>query len=181
MALTRVTKHIVYGSLLVQFKYVENTGDFSISSSQNSFTQVNNKNILLTPQYSDSILETSANMSVQDTSGAQNVADTYHGAFFINDNNEYEVASIGGLRPHGNQFSHSGGRNDRLRTNTSRHGHATNQTYSLNMFHAFQPSTTNQQDIDVRTKCTAARNYNVTDMFFIAKEISLGLATSGSV
>ena len=179
MALTRVTKHIVHGSLLVQFKYVENNGDFDINTSSSTFTQINSKNILLTPQYADSILETQANLSVRDMENVSNVTDTYQGAIYVNDSQEYLVTSIGGLRPYGNQFSHHGGRNDRLRTSTSRHGHATGQSYALNMNHAYTPGTTNEQDIDVRARCTADRNFRVRDLFLIAKEISIGLASSG--
>ena len=70
MALTRVTKHIVHGSLLVQFKYNENTSDFDITASQDQYTEINNKNITMTPQYADSIIENSASMTVRDISNS---------------------------------------------------------------------------------------------------------------
>ena len=46
--------------------------------------------------------------------------------------------------------------------------------------HAFTPASTNAQDQDIRAKNSATRNIRIRDFFFISKEISIGLATSGS-
>jgi len=180
MALTRVTKHIIHGSLLVQFKYVENTGDFDLNSSQSTYTEVNSKNIVMTPQYADSILEDSTSMSVKQNHGTDNVHDEISVALFINGTNEYEKTSILGANPYGNAHSHTGGRNDRTAP-TRRHGHIRNQAAAAGFTHAFTPASTNAQDQDIRVKSNATRNIRVRDFFFISKEISIGLATSGSL
>ena len=180
MALTRVTKHIIHGSLLVQFKYVENTGDFDLNSSQTTYTEVNSKNIVMTPQYADSILEDSTSMSVKLNNATDNVHDEISVALFVNGTNEYEKTSILGARPYGDAHSHTGGRNDRTAP-TRRHSHIRNTAAAAGFTHAFTPASTNAQDQDIRVKNNATRNIRVRDFFFISKEISIGLATSGSL
>ena len=179
MALTRVTKHIVHGSLLVQFKYTENAGDWDLTGSQSTYTEINGKNIVITPQYADSVLENSASMTIRDISGSSNITDTYSAGLHVNGQLEYEEASIGGLTPYGNNHSHTGGRNDRTAP-TRRHGHVTNVAKALGFTHAYTPGTTNAQDCDVRVKNSTTRNIRVRDFFFIAKEISIGLPSSGA-
>ena len=179
MALTRVTKHIVHGSLLVQFKYTENTGDFDVTTSQSTYQEINSKNILMTPQYADSIIENSASMTIRQTSGTTNVGDTQSVALFVNGSNEYEETSIGMVQPHGGSHGHTGGRNNRTAP-TARHAHVTNTTLAIGLTHAYTPATTNELDMDIRVKNSATRNIRVRDFYFIAKEISIGLATSGA-
>ena len=172
MALTRVTKHIVHGSLLVQFKYTENTGDFDISSSQSTFTEINSKNIVMTPQYADSILEDSASMAVKMQHSSDSVTDTITTALFVNGNNEYEAIDIIGYQPYGNAHSHTGGRNDRTAP-TRRHGHVTNTAYSAGFTHAFIPRATNAIILELQARSTSDLDFMVRDMFMIAKEIGI--------
>lgn len=179
MALTRVTKHIVHGSLLVQFKYTENVGDWDLTSSQTTYTKIANKNIVITPQYADSILENSSSMTIRDISGGQNITDKFSAGLHVNGQLEYEETGVAGLGVYGNNHSHTGGRNDRTAP-TRRHGHVTNIAKAMGFTHAYTPGTTNAQDCDVRVKNSAGRNIRVRDWFFIAKEISIGLPTSGA-
>ena len=172
MALTRVTKHIVHGSLLVQFKYVENAGDFDISSSQSTYTEINNKNIVMTPQYADSILEDSCSCAVKMQHTSDSTTDTINLALFVNGANEYEQGQLLGFQPYGNQHSHTGGRNDRTAP-TRRHGHVTNITKAVNYTHAFQCRNTNSQILETRVRCTSAVSYRTRDFFMIAKEIGV--------
>jgi len=179
MALTRVTKHIVHGSLLVQFKYTENAGDWDLTASQSTYTEINGKNILMTPQYADSIIENQASMTSRDISDGQNLTDSFSCALFVNGSNEYEETGIRGVNPYGNDHSHTGGRNDRTAP-TRRHGHVTNFTAAMGINHAYTPATTNELDMDIRVKNSATRSIRIRDFFFIAKEISIGLASSGA-
>jgi len=178
MALTRVTKHIVHGSLLVQFKYTENAGDFDLTTSQTTYTEINGKNILMTPQYADSIIENQASMTSRDISNSDNIGDVFSAALFVNGTNEYEQSDVRGVGPYGNQHSHTGGRNDRTAP-TRRHGHVRNFTAAMGLSHAYTPASTNQLDMDVRVKNSTTRNIRIRDFFFLAKEISIGLASSG--
>ena len=66
MALTKVTKHILHGSMLVQFKYAD-LSDTSNSSSTQTF-QAMGSDIVMTPLYADSILECTFSGSFQDES-----------------------------------------------------------------------------------------------------------------
>ena len=172
MALTRVTKHIVHGSLLVQFKYTENTGDFDISSSQSTFTEINSKNIVMTPQYADSILEDSASMAVKMQHSSDNVTDTITTALFVNGQNEYQAIDLVGFQPYGNNHSHTGGRNDRTAPTRS-HGHVTNSSYSTGFTHAFIPRATNASILEVQASSTTDMDFIVADLFMIAKEIGI--------
>ena len=176
MALTRVTKHIIHGSLLVQFKYTENSGSWVLSSSRTTFTKINNKNVVMTPQYADSILENSASMTMRQEAGNNN-NDQLAIALFVNGSNEYEQTNILGNQPYGNNHSHTGGRNDRTAP-TRRHGHITNQRAAVGFTHTFTPASTNAQDMDVRARnISADRNFSVQDFFFICKEISIGITS----
>ena len=177
MALHKIRKHSIKGCLLIQFKYIENEGDFTTSST--SFTAVAGKNITLTPQYPDSIIETSASFSMVDTANTQNTTMTFETALYVNGSEEHVQGQLGGFTPHGNTHSHTGGRNDRTAP-TRRHGHVRNMSCAAGFTHAFTPASTNAQDQDVRAKNSATRNIRIRDFFFISKEISIGLATSGS-
>lgn len=178
MALTRVTKHIVYGSLLVQFKYIENSGDHSVDSNQSTYQTINNKTITMTPQYSDSILENMCSFTMRQQSGTGN-HDRLGIKLNVNGSNEYEQTELFGQNPHGNNHSQSGGRNDRLAP-TRRHGHVSDIAQPVNFSHSFRPGTTNSQLMEVLVRNTdAARTFLIRDFFFIAKELSLGLDSSG--
>ena len=173
MPLHKITKKSVKGCLLVQFKYMENEGDWSHASSSNVLTAVAGKNITLTPQYPTSILEVSASLTFQETAGTQNSHHSYECALFANGHQEHIQESLGGVTPYGNDHSHTGGRNDRTAP-TRRHSHIRNVATAAGFTHAFTPASTNAQDQDIRVKNNATRNIRVRDFFFISKEISIG-------
>ena len=170
MALHKIRKHSIKGCLLVQFKYIENEGDFTTSST--SFVAVAGKNITMTPQYADSIIETSASFSIVDTANTQNTTMTFETALYVNGSEEHVQGQLGGFTPHGNDHSHTGGRNDRTAP-TRRHGHVTNITKAVNYTHAFQCRNTNSQILETRVRCTSAVSYRTRDFFMIAKEIGV--------
>tara|TARA_R110002153_G_scaffold226917_2_gene379612 strand:- start:1610 stop:2179 length:570 start_codon:yes stop_codon:yes gene_type:complete len=173
MALTRVTKHIIHGSLLVQFKYVENTGDFDLNSSQSTYTEVNSKNIVMTPQYADSILEDSTSMSVKQNHSTDNVHDEISVALFVNGTNEFETTELLGVQPYSSStHSHTGGRNDRTAP-TRRHSHITNIALASGYTHAFIPRSTNAIVLETRVRSTIDADFKVRDLFMIAKEIGV--------
>ena len=49
----------------------------------------------------------------------------------------------------------------------------------MGLNHAYTPASTNQLDMDVRVKNSTTRSMRIRDFFFLAKEISIGLASSG--
>ena len=174
MPLHKITKKSVKGCLLVQFKYMENEGDWSHASSSNVLTAVAGKNITLTPQYPTSILEVSASLTFQETANTQNTAHTYECALFANGNQEHIQESLSGFTAHSSTtHSHTGGRNDRTAP-TRRHSHITNIALASGYTHAFVPRSTNAIVLETRVRSTIDADFKVRDLFMIAKEIGLG-------
>jgi len=173
MALQKITKRAVKGSLLIQFKFVENEGAWTHSSSSNSYAIINNKTLLITPQYPESIVEINCSFTLGDSSSADNSSDRYSSALFANGEMEYEQSGYNGLQPYGNEYSHSGGRNDRIAP-TRRLGHSRNFRSAVGINHAHIPRSTNQITFDVRVKNNNTdRDFEVRDFFMIAKEIAI--------
>jgi hypothetical protein len=182
MALHKITKKSLKGSMLVQFKYVEREGTWTHASSSNSFLTIDGKQILMTPQFPDSIMETSCQFSIGDSTGAQNHTDTFLTRLMCNGSEEYLQQDMTGLTPYGTAFIHTGGRNDRV-SPTRRVGHVTNVRTSVAFTHAYIPRTTNQITFEVQVRCTADRDFQVKDFFMICKEIGIpeDRVKSGSV
>lgn len=183
MALQKITKRAVKGSLLIQYKFVENEGVWTHSSSSNSYTIIGNKTLDLTPQYPNSVLETNVSFTIGDSSSTDNSSDRYSAALFVNGINEYEQNGYNGLHPYGNEYSHTGGRNDRLAP-SRRTGHSRNMRSAVGLTHAFIPQSTNKTTFDVRVKNdNNDRDFVVNDFYMICKEIALAEygVQSGSV
>ena len=126
----------------------------------------------MTPQYATSVIEFNASFSIGDSSNSDNTSDTYSVALFINGSNEYEQTSLNGLHPYGNNHGHTGGRNDRTAP-TRRLGHTRNSRSAVGVNHAFIPYSTNQQTLEVKAKSSADRDFIVSDLFMMVKEIAL--------
>lgn len=183
MALRKITKRAVKGSLLVQFKFVENEDEWTHSASSNVYKNINGKTLTITPQYPTSIIEVSSTFSMGDVSSTQNNSDNFAVALFVNGSKEYEQLDAGGLMPHGNTFAHTGGRNDRMNT-TTRHAHVTNVRTQHGIHHAMIPRSTNSQDIETRVRNQDNdRDFSIKGFFMIAKEIAIpeDQVNSGSV
>ena len=179
MALTKVTKHILHGSMLVQFKYAD-LSDTSNSSSTQTF-QAMGSDIVMTPLYADSILECTFSGSFQDES-SNNDGQNAMFSLFVNDNEEYTQGHLFGGPYSGNQHQQHGGDHNRIQHGIT-HAHSHNFKKSVGFTHSFLPGTTNAQTINVRIKNQDSNSRTVTmrEGFLIVKEISIGLATSGSV
>ena len=176
MALTKLTKHIVHGATIVQVRF-KDLGDFSFNN-----TSVNDAgNITITPQYADSILECTFSGSFQDES-SNNDGQNAMFALFVNDNEEYTQGHLFGGPYSGNQHQQHGGTHDRIHHGIT-HAHFHNFKKSVGFTHSFLPGTTNAQTINVRIRNQDSNSRTVTmrEGFLIVKEISIGLATSGSV
>lgn len=177
MALTKVTKHVVHGSLLVQFKYAD-LSDKGVTGSETTFQTVGSA-ISITPLYADSILETAFSGSLQDnlSQGSNNQLEM---AFYVNGQNEYQQTEMMGAAGSGNSHQQHGGDHDRIQHGIV-HGHFHDFKQSVGMQHAYQPNSTNAQSIEVRIRRDGGSNdFTMREGFLIAKEISIGLATSGS-
>tara|TARA_B100001057_G_scaffold479845_1_gene551979 strand:- start:1172 stop:1741 length:570 start_codon:yes stop_codon:yes gene_type:complete len=172
MPLHKITKQSVKGCLLVQFKYEENEGEWTHASGSNVFATVNNKNITLTPQYPTSIIEFSCSFTIRGSQSSTNSSHTFESRLLANGQEEHLVVDVAGFEPHGNNHSHTGGRNDRTAP-TRRHGHVTNSAYSSGFTHAFIPRATNAVILEVQARSTTDMDFIVADLFMIAKEIGI--------
>ena len=87
MPIRKITKRVVSGNLLIQFKYAEEDS-WTLNSSQTTFQTIGGVFINMTPQYADSILE----VNVAGTLRNQNSNDTHDQFAFrllVNNSEEY--------------------------------------------------------------------------------------------
>jgi len=141
MALTKVTKHIVYGSVLVAH-YGQDYSNITTSSS--SYVQWG-EDTVITPQYSDSHLEMVLTGSMF-TGTNQNGSNSYGNAkFVVNGSDEYFLRGIVGANQnrqgnHNHQNQHYGENNGRQNFYFQNFGSA------LYMCHVHAPGSTNAQN-----------------------------------
>ncbi len=166
MALTKLTKHIVYGATIVQCRFKD------LSNLDTTATAVTNwDNMTITPQYSDSILEVrfSGTMSNLTDNSAPNQG-TYDSnqvnlIMDINGQTEYIINNAATTSTADHSYSTSAGR---------REGKA------VNMFHRHLPGTTNQQTITMQTSRGSSHgggNLQCRSGFLMAKEVAGGILT----
>ena len=145
MALTKVTKHIVYGSVLIAH-YGADMADKSQTSS--TYSQWGS-DISVTPQYSDSHLEIVCTGSARQNSTG--ITTGYHAGaakFVVNGSDEYFYRGIIGNNPNRNgghthqnqQFGENNGRQ-----NWRHYGFSS----AIYMNHIHAPGTTNAQAVGV--------------------------------
>ena len=76
MALQKITKRAVKGSLLVQYKFDENEGVWTHGTSSNSYAIVA-KNFSYDAQYPNSVIEFNGSFSIGKVANSDNSSDTY--------------------------------------------------------------------------------------------------------
>tara|TARA_Y100000004_G_scaffold69861_2_gene78539 strand:- start:12076 stop:12615 length:540 start_codon:yes stop_codon:yes gene_type:complete len=174
MALTKVTKHILHGSMLVQFKY-QDLSDKSTGSSIQTFQALSN-DLTITPLYADSILECTFSGSMEESGNS--TGNSTRIALFINDNNEYEQGHLFGGPHNSNNHSQHGGDHNRIQHGIT-HAHFHNFRQSVGFTHSFTPGSTNLQTINVRMKNEDSNSNTIAlrEGFLIVKEISIGITT----
>ena len=155
MALTKLTKHIVYGATIVQCRYKDCS---DLATSNTSVTTWDS--MTLTPQYSDSILEVRFSGSLSSNndssnSGNQGLFDfSQHNLFLdINGSTEYTVENV---------------------ANTSTFDRSYNQGASR------RQGTTNLQTMTIqvsRGNNNGGGNMQGQDGFIVAKEVAGGITT----
>jgi hypothetical protein len=171
MALTKVTKHILHGSALVQYKYGTITGN---ATSAND-TQVGSA-VTITPQYADSILENTFSGDMNnDTNG-----DNHHFrvSLYVNGQKEYEQTELLGGPRGGHQATHHGGNSNRIYANHY-YSHLKNMRQSVGLTHAFAPGSTNAQACTIHVACyeNGGKNLAIENGFLIVKEMSMGITS----
>ena len=166
MALTKLTKHIVYGATIVQCRYKDLD---NLDASATSVTTWDA--ITLTPQYSDSILEVrfSGLMKYRTDTGAPNNGQ-FEGSQIslfmdINGTTEYVINDAANTGSYDQAYNNGPGRKEGK---------------SVNMFHRHLPGSTNQQTITMqvsRANSNGGGNTECRSGFLMAKEIAGGILT----
>jgi hypothetical protein len=169
MALTKVTKHVVHGSLLVQFKYSD-LGDVGTSST--GWSNVGSA-LTITPQYADSILEIDFSGTTELSEPGEDV--NVNLRLTVNGQEEYFVGEYFGGMNGGNGFRGHMHQNDRVHTN---YGNFHDFKKTAGFRHAHKPGNTNAQSCQVQSKVTSGRTYYIREGFLIVKEISSGLEST---
>jgi hypothetical protein len=170
MALTKVTKHIVYGSVLIAH-YGADMADKSTSSA--SYSQWGS-NITVTPQYADSHLEIVLTGSAWNAnSNHSGTSDNYAAAkFVVNGQDEYVFRGIIGGR-----MSITGGHNHQNQQFGENNGRQNWRYYgygsAIYMNHIHAPGTTNAQAVGCHVAVENGQfNCTFAEGFMTISEIS---------
>jgi hypothetical protein len=175
MALTKITKHIMHGSSLIQYKY----GTMSGSVTTSTDTQVGGT-VGITPQYADSILENTFSGDINSDTNGDN--QHFRVSLYVNDQKEYEQTELLGGPMGGHQATHHGGNSNRIYQH-AHYRHLYNMRQSVGLVHAYTPGSTNAQNSAIRISCyeNGGKNISLANGFLIVKEISIGITSlSGS-
>ena len=171
MALTKVTKHIMHGSLLIQYKYGTMSGNTSGTGDTNIGSPVT-----ITPQYADSILENTFSADINQDSNGDN--QHFRVALYVNSQKEYEHTELLGGPRGGHQATHHGGSSDRIYAH-AHYQHLKNMRQSVGFVHSFTPGSTNSQECQIRAADynNGGKTMSVNNGFLVVKEISIGITS----
>jgi len=175
MALTKITKHIIHGSSLIQYKYGTLSGNVTSSTDTQMGSSVD-----ITPQYADSILENTFSGDINSDTNGDN--QHFRVALYVNGQKEYEQTELMGGPRGGHQATHHGGNSNRVFAH-AHYQHLNNMRQSVGLVHAFTPGSTNLQACAIRISCyeDGGANFQIANGFLIVKEISIGITSlSGS-
>jgi len=169
MALTKVTKHIVFGSVLIAH-YGKDFGDKDVSGS--TFEQWGT-DTSVTPQYTDSHLELCCTGSVQASSSGIATGEHYGAAqFVVNGSVEYVQKGLIGNNP-----NRTGGHNHQNQQFGENNGRQNWRHYSYSssiyMNHIHAPGTTNAQVVKTEVACeNAGPTFQFREGFITISEIA---------
>lgn len=168
MALTKVTKHIIYGSTLVGH-YGRDLSDVTTTSA--TYTQWG-EDVLYTPQYADSHMEVSVTGSAFVTS---NVGTNHSGGNVRLMANTAEIYTVENANSHIN--NHSGTRhyfNPRFNQHNARQEfHANNFGTSIFMTHMHQVRDTNQLEFQCQVQSDGGTSVTFADGYLTITEMSV--------
>jgi hypothetical protein len=167
MALTKVTKHVIFGSQIVQHVSRDISDKTHASSSWSSWGQ----SLSLQPQYADSHLEIVFTGSVYTGSSINTSSHTAHLRIQVNGQTEYTYENcLGGRNSYqGNQRIRNGRYNEH---NYQQEWNASMMASGVYMNHIHAPGTTNNQSVQIQIYVTAAYSVNCYDGFLTVTEIA---------
>ena len=166
MALTKLTKHIVYGATIVQVRY-KDMGNLDHAST----SVANWDNITITPEYADSILECrfTGTLSNNADNGAPNdgvFASAEVNLYLdVNGQTEYTINDAASVSVFDRSYNNA---------NSRREGK------SVSLYHRHLPGTTNLQTCTIqanRSNNDGGGNLQGRDGFIMVKEVAGGIVT----
>jgi hypothetical protein len=174
MALTKITKHVMYGSMLVQHASADIT---NFSSSSTSYTNWGSS-IVITPKYTDSHLEVTFTGSTTITNQMpQNTGSYVYIRLLVNGVQEHEVTGANGAYMTGNGSNGAtGGHMNTTNTRFGQHHHQDFSSYNMRtgvaLFHIHAPGNTNAQTIQIQCRNTYGNSVDYTSGFLAVAEVS---------
>jgi hypothetical protein len=166
MALTKVTKHIIYGSTLIGH-YGHDINDKTHAAA--SWADWG-ESATYTPQYADSNIEICVTGSANDTSNTGTGKNSSRAAIYVNGNQQYTQYVIGvGATYQGTHFYHNPAYNQ---FNARQEFHASNFSTSLYMNCIYAPGNTNAQVVQVQVYSDPSHTINYRDGYVTITELS---------
>ena len=170
MALRKLTKHSVTGSLLVQYKY---SSTISGSSSGTGDVMLPGS-VTMTPQYPDSIIENIFSGDINSNDNGEN--QHFRVALYVNGNKEYEQTELLGGPSGGNSATHHGGNSDRIYAG-AHYRNLLNMRQSVGLVHAHEHGSLNalQMEIAIASYDNGSKTVTLSNGFLICKELAVGI------
>jgi hypothetical protein len=169
MGLSRITKHVMYGSMLVQH-VSKDLSDLSTSSS--SYTNWGS-NIEITPLYEDSHLEVTFTGSLEIPDLITDAVNHVYARILINGQSEYEVTGVNGaVNTGGGAGGHRHINNTRFNQHHAQDFNAYQMRTGIGMFHIHIPTIRNNQTVQIQIRHTNSRTVNCYGGFLSVAELS---------
>jgi len=166
MALTKVTKHIIYGSTLIGHYGHDLTDKSHGAASWADWGE----SATYTPQYADSNIEVTCTGSANDTANTGTSKNSSRAAIYINGSEQYSQYVIGvGATFQGTTFYHNPAYNQ---FNARQEFHASNFSTSLYLNCVYLPGNTNAQVVQMKVYSDPSHNINYRDGYVTITELS---------
>lgn len=166
MALTKVTKHIIYGSTLIgHFGH-----DLSDKTHGSASWATWGESATYTPQYADSNIEITCTGSANDTSNTGTGKNSSRAAIYVNGNEQYSQYVIGvGSNYMGTRHYH----NPRFgEFNARQEFHASNFSTAIYLNCVYTPGNTNAQVVQMQVYSDPSHSINYRDGYVTITELS---------
>lgn len=169
MALTKVTKHIIFGSTLIGH-FGHDLSDKNGYSS-GSWSQWG-EGFTYTPQYSDSSIEICVTGTATDTSNTGTGASQVHGRIQVNGNTQYLQEGLLGPRGATQQGQHQFYNPRFSQHNVRQEFHASNFATGIYMQCVYSPGVTDAQVVTIEVNSANGHSVNYQEGYVTVTELS---------
>ena len=169
MALTKVTKHIIFGSTLIgHYGHDLSNRDSYSSSSWSTWGE----GFTYTPQYADSSIEVCVTGSVFDNNNGGTSRSNVHGRIQVNGSTQYLQEGLLGPGYATQQGTHHFYNPRFSQHNVRQEFHASNFATGIYMNVVYTPGTTNAQTVEIQVNSANGHNCHYRDGFVTVTELS---------